>query len=62
MCSVLRLSFGPKDESSVVVIAGNALPAHTRNEIHSEDKKHYVIAVSLLLTDPNGRVVISIDC
>ena len=62
VCSVLRLSFGPKDESSVVLTAGNALAAHTRNEIHSEDKKQYVTVVSLLLTGPNGRVVISLDC
>ena len=62
VCSVLRLPLGPKDESSVVLTAGNALAAHTRNEIHSEHKKRYVTAVSLLLTGPNGRVVISLDC
>ena len=56
------LSTGPKDESSLVSTAGNALTAHTRNEIHSEDRKQYVTNVWLPLTGPNGRVVTSHDC
>ena len=62
VCNVWTLLTGPKDESSLVSTAGNALAAHTRSEIHSDCRKQCVPSVWLPLMGPNGRVETNLNC